>query len=221
MVERQFSKLVTRVRFPSSAPDKCASKNVKRSCCPGARPDMKPLEKNIDTVAPETDEFLDIVNENDEVIRSEPRSKVYKERNAYFRVVNAFIRNDQGQLWIPTRSATKELFPNALDFSMGGHVQSGESYDDAFMRETEEELGFRPDKIAYRLLGKLSPLRHGVAAFMQVYEISSNDDPHYNLNDYTGGSWLSPQDVLNKISQGVPAKEPDLRIALETLYKKS
>ncbi|MDZ4286214.1 MAG: NUDIX hydrolase, partial [Candidatus Sungbacteria bacterium] len=65
------------------------------------------------------DEFLDIVDENDNVIGTKKRSEVYAEHLSNFRVVNAFVRNSKGELWIPRRSADKRIFPLCLDMSMG------------------------------------------------------------------------------------------------------
>ena len=52
------------------------------------------------------DELLDLVNEQDQVIGCRERGEIYKEGLTNFRVVNAFLVNDAGQLWIPRRTAT-------------------------------------------------------------------------------------------------------------------
>jgi len=54
------------------------------------------------------DELLDLVDRNDKVIGREKRSIVYAKRLSNFRVINAFIRNSQGELWIPRRTAVKK-----------------------------------------------------------------------------------------------------------------
>ncbi len=180
---------------------------------------MSAIEKNAYAHDPQGDEYLDLVNEHDEVIGRKLRSQIYEEKLSNFRVVNAFIKNSEGLLWIPQRSSTKKIFPGALDFSMGGHVKSGESYDDAFIREMDEELGFHPEKDRYRLLEKLLPGENGVAAFMHVYEIDADVAPPYNPEEIQSGRWLSPRELLEIISRGMPTKEPDLRIAVEMFYK--
>ena len=60
------------------------------------------------------DEYLDLVNIQDEIIGKKSRSIVYAEGLSNFRVVNAFLVNTQGQLWIPRRSLNKRLFPGGL-----------------------------------------------------------------------------------------------------------
>jgi isopentenyldiphosphate isomerase len=88
------------------------------------------------------DELLDIVDQNDKVIGRKLRSEIYENKMSNFRVVNAFLINDNGQLWIPRRSANKRIFPSCLDTSMGGHVSSGETYEDAFKRELNGRIKY-------------------------------------------------------------------------------
>lgn len=160
-----------------------------------------------------TDELLDVVTEADEVIRQEWRSVVY-EKNLPFRVINAFIINSKKQLWIPRRTATKRLFPLALDCSVGGHVMAGESYEQALVRETQEELSLVLNPGDYKKLIKLTPHEHGTSSFMWVYCMYSNDVPNYNTDDFSDYYWLSADELLEKLSAGVFAKSDLLPIAL-------
>lgn len=149
---------------------------------------------------------LDLVDEHDHVIGKKKRSDVYAEGLRNFRVVNAFVVNSKGQLWIPRRSAHKRVFPLCLDMSMGGHVESGERYEETFKRETAEELHIDTDTADVRLLGFLTPREHDVSAFMQVYEIRRDEAPEYNTDDFIEYFWLQPEAVLEKIAQGDKAK---------------
>lgn len=152
------------------------------------------------------DEFLDLVDENDNVVGKKKRSEVYAERLSNFRVVNAFVVNQKGEIWIPRRSADKRIFPLCLDMSMGGHVESGESYEDALKRETQEELNIDTDKTTCRLLGHLSPQKDDVSANMNVYEIKMNEVPDYNKNDFIEYFWLTPRGIFERIANGDKAK---------------
>ena len=152
------------------------------------------------------DELLDIVNEQDEVVGQKFRSEVYRYRLSSFRVVNAFVQNSKGQLWIPRRSASKRIFPLCLDASMGGHVSTGESYQDAFRRELMEELRIDVEATSYQELGALTPHQHGVSAFMRVFLIHSDLAPNYNTNDFIEYYWLSPKEILSVLEDGEKSK---------------
>ena len=162
------------------------------------------------------DEYLDLVNIQDEVIGKKLRSAVYAEGLSNFRVVNAFLVNLQGQLWIPRRSLNKRLFPGGFDMSMGGHVESGETYEQAFKRELVEELNIKADEISWKLLGYLTP-QDGVSAFMKVYEISANTTPQYNCSDFTESFWLTPIELIKRIEAGESSKS-DLPILVRKFY---
>jgi isopentenyldiphosphate isomerase len=153
-----------------------------------------------------TEEILDLVNENDEVIGTMPRSEVHSQGLHNYRVINCFIKNSEGKLWTPRRQPTKRLFPNGLDFSCGGHVSSGETYLDAFAKEMSEELNIDITKVTYKELGFCSPLKDGVSSFMRVYEITSDTVPDYNPEDFSSYEWLYPEEVLQKIEQGEKTK---------------
>ncbi len=164
----------------------------------------------------QTEEILDLVNENDEIIGSLPRSEVYAQNLHNFRVINCFIKNSEGKLWIPRRQAHKRIFPNALDMSCGGHVSSGETYDIAFAKEMSEELNIDVSKVTYSVLGTMTP-KDGVGAFMTVYEIISDTVPTYNEDDYSGYEWLSPAEILERLASGDTSKD-DLPVLIKKFY---
>ena len=154
-----------------------------------------------------TDELLDLVDNSDRVIGQASRSEIYRLGLNNYRVINAFLVNDRGLLWIPRRSANKRIFPLCLDMSVGGHVISDESYEDAFRRELLEELNICLEMVSWRHLGYMTPHDHGVSAFMQVYEIRSNLVPAYNRDDFVEYSWVEPEEVLKQIGRGERAKD--------------
>ncbi|MEH1886106.1 NUDIX hydrolase [Nostoc sp.] len=165
------------------------------------------------------DEILDIVDESDCVVGQKKRSEIYRQGLCNFRVVNAFVVNSLGQLWIPRRSAHKTIFPLCLDVSMGGHVETGETYEDALQRELKEELNLELNMVNVRLLGYLIPYQYQVSAFMKVYEIKLDWNPEYNKSDFIESFWLSPDDLIEWLDSGEPAKS-DLLKLVQIFYQK-
>ncbi|MBD2731689.1 NUDIX domain-containing protein [Nostoc sp. FACHB-892] len=164
------------------------------------------------------DEILDIVDESDCVVGQKKRSEIYRQGVCNFRVVNAFVVNSLGQLWIPRRSAHKTIFPLCLDVSMGGHVETGETYEDALQRELKEELNLELNMVNVRPLGYLIPYQYQVSAFMKVYEIELDLNPEYNKNDFIESFWLSVNDLIEWLNSGEPAKS-DLLKLVKIFYK--
>ncbi|MFK0121231.1 NUDIX hydrolase [Streptomyces sp. NPDC090994] len=86
------------------------------------------------------DEILDIVDEHDRVVGRSPRGEVYAEGLRH-RCVFVQARDARGRIFVHRRTAQKLVFPSLHDMFVGGVVGAGESYDDAALREAEEELG--------------------------------------------------------------------------------
>lgn len=152
------------------------------------------------------DEVLDLVSSDDKVVGQEKRSVVYEKKLTCFRVINGFICNSEKKLWIHRRHHQKKLFPLHLDASVGGHVMAGETYQDAFVRETQEELGFNVLDYDYSKIARLTPHEHNTSAFMWVYVINSNEVPAYNKNDFIEFEWLMPDEVFQRLEKGDKAK---------------
>jgi 8-oxo-dGTP pyrophosphatase MutT (NUDIX family) len=111
------------------------------------------------------DEILDIVDENDQVIGQAPRGEAYA-RGLRHRCVFIQARDAEGRIFVHRRTPTKLVFPSFYDMFVGGVVGAGETYDDAALREAEEELG-------------VSGLPHPVHLFTFLYD------------DGAGHSWWS------------------------------
>ncbi|MFB7460952.1 NUDIX hydrolase [Streptomyces sp. NPDC056188] len=86
------------------------------------------------------DEILDVVDEHDRVVGQSPRGRVYADGLRH-RCVFVQARDAEGRLFVHRRTSTKLAFPSLHDMFVGGVVGAGESYDDAALREAEEELG--------------------------------------------------------------------------------
>ena len=55
--------------------------------------------------------------------------------------VGALIRNDRGYVFAQRRLSTRRVFPGAWDI-VGGHIEPGETLEEALAREIEEETGW-------------------------------------------------------------------------------
>ena len=163
------------------------------------------------------DEILDIVDQDDNVIGRRSRCEIYQEGLSCFRVVNVFLINSTCQLWIPRRTVSKRIFPLCLDMSMGGHVESGESYEIALERELSEELNLSLYEHEATYLGYLTPHKDRVSAFMKVFEFKIEQTPFYNRDDFCEYYWLTPQEALSMIEKGEPSKD-DLPKLIKRFY---
>ncbi|MEU0085502.1 NUDIX domain-containing protein [Streptomyces sp. NPDC006274] len=88
------------------------------------------------------EEILDIVDEHDRVVGQAARGDAYA-RGLRHRCAFILARDAAGRIFVHRRTATKLVFPSMYDMFVGGVVGAGESYDEAALREAEEELGVR------------------------------------------------------------------------------
>ncbi len=167
------------------------------------------------------DEILDIVDEHDQVIGAKSRSEIYAEYGQYrFRVAHAFIRNSKGEIWIPRRTMTKSVWSGGLDFSVAGHIETGETYDEGFVREAHEECNLDMDALEWHSVLKQTPRDIHMPVFVQVYEILSDETPAYNPEDFSEYFWLTPYDALRFVQENstkYPTKFP-LALTIAQVY---
>lgn len=94
-------------------------------------------------------EYLDIVTEENVIVRRALRSECHGNPGLIHRAAHILVFNSRGQLLLQKRSMSKDIQPGKWDTSVGGHVASGESYEEAAFRELEEELGITGVSLEY------------------------------------------------------------------------
>jgi isopentenyldiphosphate isomerase len=91
----------------------------------------------------QNEEFLDVVSEGGKTVRSLPRSEIHGNPSFIHKVVHVLVFNSRGELLLQKRSMNKTVAPGKWDTSVGGHVNAGETLEEALHREMEEELGLK------------------------------------------------------------------------------
>jgi len=90
------------------------------------------------------DELIDIIDENGNVIGKKLKSEAHR-TGEWHKSSHVWIVVGR-KILLQKRSYSKEIFPGKFDVACAGHVKSGESYEDAAVRELEEELGIKVKK---------------------------------------------------------------------------
>lgn len=85
-------------------------------------------------------EIFDVVDDHDQVTGTATRAEVHANRLMH-RAVHVFLRNKRDEILLQQRSMLKDVHPGDWDSSVSGHVDAGETYDQAAHREIREEMG--------------------------------------------------------------------------------
>ena len=80
-------------------------------------------------------EYLDVYNENHEMIGTYPRDEVH-EKGMWHNTIHCWLYDNDGNAYFQVRSDSNKLYTTA-----SGHVQAGETLKEAFGREVSEEIG--------------------------------------------------------------------------------
>ena len=90
------------------------------------------------------EEMFDIYDESGRRVGTAPRSACHGNPNLIHRTAHVVVLHPAtGRMLLQKRSAAKDIQPGKWDTAVGGHLDAGESSEEAARRELAEELGFR------------------------------------------------------------------------------
>ncbi|MFD7709023.1 NUDIX hydrolase [Streptomyces sp. NPDC059785] len=145
------------------------------------------------------DEILDIVDEHDRVTGQSPRGEAYA-RGLRHRCVFVQARDARGRVFVHRRTPTKLVFPSLYDVFVGGVVGSGESYDDAALREAEEELGVSGLPRPRFLFKFLYDDGAGQSWWSAVYEVRCELEVHPQAEEVAWHDFLPEEEVERRLA---------------------
>lgn len=88
----------------------------------------------------ENKEYFDIIDQNCNIIGKATRQECHGDNSLAHRVVHVLLFNSSGELFLQKRSMDKYIQPGKWDTSVGGHLDCGETFEEAVYREMKEEL---------------------------------------------------------------------------------
>lgn len=147
------------------------------------------------------DEWFPLVNEKGETTGKATRRECHSGSKLLHPVVHLHIFNDAGELYLQKRSMTKDIQPGKWDTAVGGHIDYGETVEEALYREVREELGitdFIPQFII-RYIFESAVEKELVNTYRTTYNGAFNPDAK-ELDD--GRFWTMPE-IKENLEKGV------------------
>lgn len=147
------------------------------------------------------EEWFPLVNEEGETIGKATRKECHSGSKQLHPVVHLHIFNEAGDLYLQKRPMTKDIQPGKWDTAVGGHVDYGETTEEALRREVREELGitdFTPEFVA-RYVFESSIEKELVNTFRTIYNGAICPDP----TELDGGRFWSQAEILENLGKEV------------------
>ena len=159
-------------------------------------------------------EFLDVVDNNDNVVGRTAYEEVYAKKLGH-RIVHVLIFNDKGEMALQLRSMKKLFCPGHWSTAVGGHVQAGENYEQAALREFEEELGRKTEiKFENKFLYET---KEGMKKHLGIFSTVFNGPFEVNLEEVDKVEYFKLDKIKEMINQGEKF-HPELLFLLKKSY---
>ena len=147
------------------------------------------------------EEWFPLVNEEGETIGKATRRECHSGSKQLHPVIHLHIFNDAGELYLQKRSMNKDIQPGKWDTAVGGHIDYGETVEEALRREVREELGiteFTPQFMT-RYIFESAIEKELVNTFRTVY----NGEIQPDTEELDGGRFWSMEEIKTNLGKNV------------------
>lgn len=157
-------------------------------------------------------EVFDVVDERDEVVEQRTRGEVHA-LGLRHRAVHVLVFNRRGEVFLQQRSHLKDVSPLAWDSSAAGHLDSGESYAEAAVREVREELGVETGGTE-RVL-KIAAGPETDEEFVELHVARHDGAVRWPPEEVRTGQWFRPAEV----TEWIAARPQDFARGFRTCWR--
>ncbi len=170
-----------------------------------------------------SDEYVILVDENDNPIGSEEKVKCHLPNGKLHRAFTALLFDKNGRLILTRRAKEKMLWPEDWDGTVASHPREGETYTSSAERRMPEEVGISCKMdylmkfeyhVPYKNIGSENEICGTLIGI--VDESTEFKMVEGEIDDI---KWISANDLLSEIKSNPKIYCPWMLIALELLDK--
>lgn len=146
-------------------------------------------------------EIFPVVDEQGVVIGKATRGECHSGSHLLHPVVHLHVFNKQGDLYLQKRPEWKDIQPGRWDTAVGGHIDYGETPEEALHREVREELGitdFTPV-----VIGKYVFESQRECELVYVHRTTYEGEIQPSKDELDGGRFWTKTEIREAIGQGV------------------
>jgi len=142
-------------------------------------------------------ELFPVVDESGKVLGSILRGEAHDGRKVLHPVVHLHLFNSKGELYLQRRPDWKDIQPGKWDTACGGHIDYGETPEEALYREVSEELGvtdYVPERITQYVYESKTE-RELVYVNKTIYDGPVTPSP----TELNGGKFFTREEILQNL----------------------
>ncbi len=164
-------------------------------------------------------EWVPLIDENGRITGRATRKEVHNGPGMLHPVIHLHIINSKGEIYLQKRAMHKDTQPGKWDTSVGGHVDIGETIEQALIRETAEELnitGIHPiPLVQYKWETEIES--ELVFSFRALY----NATPVFNKSEIDEGRFWTFSEIDKNLGTGIftPNLEHEISVLLKALAR--
>ncbi|HEY5806125.1 MAG TPA: NUDIX domain-containing protein [Candidatus Saccharimonadales bacterium] len=162
-----------------------------------------------------------VVDEHDNEIGSAMLAEVWQ-KGLYHRIVSIFVQDGEGRMLLQLRGQNVAVYPNCWDQAAGGHVDGGQTYDQAARNELLEEVGL--EDVELTTLGTYHSNNkeggHVINQFERVYlaRVLHGVELHAEADEVSKLRWFTPKELKQHIAKHPETFTPGLLYCLHEYF---
>lgn len=146
-------------------------------------------------------EIFPIVDEQGTVIGKATRGECHSGTRLLHPVVHLHVFNGQGDVYLQKRPEWKDIQPGKWDTAVGGHLDYGETPEEALCREVREELGMTDFTPSF--IGKYVFESQRERELVYVHRTTYDGKIQPSTEELDGGRFWTMQEIREAMGQGV------------------
>ena len=146
-------------------------------------------------------ERFPIVDEEGKVIGAATRGECHNGSRLLHPVVHLHVFNSRGEVYLQKRPEWKDIQPGKWDTAVGGHIDEGETPEQALTREVREELGisdFKPERVGQYVFESQRERE-----YVYVNRTTYDGPVHPSAEELDGGRFWSLDEIRAAIGQQI------------------
>lgn len=144
--------------------------------------------------------LIQIVDESDKPLRGGTMEEAQRQA-LWHRIVRVMCVDEDRNLFLQKRAEHEFSYPGCWDTSASGHVDEGEDYLEAALREAQEEIGLVGVELRevyyYKHERSMNEEGRAFLRFIKIYEAQVSRDHEFSINHEEVSSFekFTPQEV--------------------------